>query len=1000
MLMKISYLKFAAFGLALATSASMLAIDPPAIPTQELADGGKYVLINKEKYNSALYRTSWDGALVLGSFSGCGHAPAGAVYQDYEMEASKNDDGTWEFSITTPAAVEGEDDFKGYLYLPSGSGNLNLGENPASWKVEPGKEAGFYYLTPGEGNNPSAEGYYVHLNAGKEYVVISYLNAPWYPDYDQKQEQDSEGSWYPIEDERGAVIHADSTDFNWAFVKVTDLPAYIGKASGYAVIRPYEEDYVGTDGYEAGFQAGYDAVMEIYNDPTYTADDVLAIEEIIKAKVALYNEILKAEDLNTTEDEVLAGAVANAKAIFDSSVNPTDLANALYALVEAESVYSQGGGDFTSLGKNMSFEDLSAQNGNTTSGIANPPYGWNLILNGDTVKTATEVQEHGFNAWCGVNADCTGAKDGNYGFGIWNSSIPSTEISQTITGLENGTYTVSAALMVGANGGGSRRTTQRIFGNLNSTYFASSFDYDHDKLDNSEVYGFADLVEPITDVELQPISVRAYVYDGTLTFGLRTDGNIAAANRVSSNPQGGDGWFKLDNFRIIKEGYFAEDALAILAHYVDILADWHDMDVPMALATEELLATNIVKLRNVGSENTSEEIDAAILDAKALLLEVNASVKAYEKLYDVIAEHYDYLDVYQAMPGAEAYSEVISEVENGYYDGVYSVEGIEEAIAMLDAALEACKKSEILVGKDITYIINNPSFENMSTQPGGDSSGIEDAPKGWNVILDGDTCKVKLDISKHGVANWCAINSGDPINVELEDGTIVTQQPTEGSKLWGIWTANIPDVELSQVLVGLPAGTYTMTADVMVQHNWAGNNMTTQRIFANSYIQMFGSEEAHAINLPQDAQGAAARDAANPDADIKFLTYAGYTCESGDPTTDLLKTMTVTFGVDETGVAKIGFRTNNVNLDGVSRDEGGIDGQGWFKVDNFTLFYDSEAIPTGIGSINADGAATAISERQFFTVGGVQVAAPVKGINIVKNVMSDGTVKVTKTVVK
>lgn len=221
-------------------------------------------------------------------------------------------------------------------------------------------------------------------------------------------------------------------------------------------------------------------------------------------------------------------------------------------------------------------------------------------------------------------------------------------------------------------------------------------------------------------------------------------------------------------------------------------------------------------------------------------------------------------------------------------------------------------------------------------------------------------------------------------------------QPTDGEHLWGIWTENVPEVELSQVLRGIPAGTYTMTADVMVQNSWAGNNMTTQRIFANNSIQMFGSEEAHAINLPADAQAAAAWDAANSDVDLKRLTYAGYTCESGDRTTDLLHTMTVTFGVDETGTAKIGFRTNNIGLGG----EPEAQGHGWFKVDNFTLFYDSEDIPTAIDNVKTNGAVTTIASRQFFTVDGAQVAAPQKGVNIVKNIMSDGTVKVSKIIIK
>ena len=1001
--MRNNYFKFGALCTAFATSLSAVAIDPPQIPTQELTDGGKYVLLNKVVTQPCLYRTNWDGAFFFGPIEGSSDAVAGSTYLDNQLQAVKNADGTWSFTMTTPADEEGAEDVVTYFTNPFGSGNVFMREDPASWIVEASpKYEGYYMLTPGAGNNENTFGYYLHLNKGKNYVIISYPGGPYHPDYEVKTEVDSDGGTYPVYDDRGAEIHADSTHFNWAFVDVSAIPAYAGKVAAYQIIAPYEEAYLAEPGFETGFKAGYDAVMAIYENPEYKSEDLASIKAIVDSKVALYNEIVKAIDLNATEDAALDAAIAEAQTVFDTSVVPEELDAAMLALLDAESTYSQGGGDYTSLGKNMSFEDLSAQNGNTTTGVAAPPTGWNLYLNGNLVTTASEIQANGVANWCGVNADCIGeAKDGNYGFGIWTAGLPSVELSQTIEGLENGTYTVSAALMVGANGAGSRRTTQRVFGNLNSTYFASQAEYDLDKLDKSEVYGFADLVEPVTDTELQPISVRAYVYDGTLTFGLRTDGNVTAANRTTSNANGGDGWFKIDNFRITKEGYSAKDALAVLAHYVDILDNWSSMDVPMSLDVKQQLDASITELGGVDGGNSATEIDDAILSAKDLLDVVDASVRAYEELYAAIEQHYGYLEKYQDMPGAEVYSEIIYEIENNYYDGIYSTEGVSDAIAELDAALDACKRSEISVGKDITYIISNPSFENqVATQPNGDSGGLAAAPKGWNVIVDGDTCKTATDMSSHGIANWCAINSGDPISVELSDGTIVTQQPTEGSKLWGIWTPNVPNVELSQELVGLPAGTYTLTADVMVQYNWAGKNLTTQRIFANNYMQMFGSEEAHALNLPEDAQGAVAWDVANPDADIKHLTYAGYTCESGDPTTDLLKTMTVTFGVDETGVAKIGFRTNNVDTNGISRDEGGIDGQGWFKVDNFTLFYDSEDIPTAIGSVKTDGAVTTIVGRQYFTVGGVQVSAPQKGVNIVKNVMSDGSVKVCKVILK
>lgn len=1013
--MKKNLLRLGAMSALLVTSLSATAIDPPQIPAQVLTDGGKYVLMNKAAVAPCMYRTNWDGAFFYAGTAGSGNAVSGSTYFDNQLEAKKNEDGTWSFIMTTPAAEEGAEPTTTYFCIPTNSGNLNMSENYASWNVTEGNGDKFYRLSPAEGSMEGATGYQMHLNKGNDYIIISYFGSDFYPDFNVKTRQDVDGNteyafmnngvedWWTGEIKQCEnLVWTDSTSLDWAFVKAESIEEYAAINGAYNAIVNCTENYAVIEGYEAGFQASIDAATAVYTASDFSIDEVETVTTLISAKIALYEEIVKATEANVDDDAALNGSIANAKAIFDTVTTPIELANATETLAEAVKNYQLGGGDLTGLGKNMSFEDLTAQDGQPTSGVGNPPAGWNLYLNGVLMTSADDIRGQGVGTWCGVNADCNGAgKDGSYGFGIWNSGIPTVEISQTIEGLENGTYTVSAGLMVGANGNGSRRTTQRIFGNLNSAYFGNDFEYDHSLLDASEVYSFAGLTEPVTDQELQPISVRAYVYDGTLTFGFRTDGNIAAALRDASNSAGGDGWFKIDNFRIQKEGYIADDAIAVFSQYMNTLSEYEAQDPIIYNETKELLESKVKEFDAITSESSQEEINAAIVEAREIIITVSAAMKAYQKLSDAIEEHYNYLAEYEAMPGAGTYSDEIAEVEGNYYDGIYTNEEIDAAIARLDAALDACKLSEITPDKDITYIINNPSFENWSaTQTNNTTGGVENAPKGWTLIINGDTCVTRADVNAHGISAWCAINLGDGINVELEDGTIVTKQPTEGDHLWGIWNASIPEVELSQTFTNLPAGTYTLTADVMVQNNWAGDNITTQRIFANNSIQMFGSEEAHAINLPADAQSAAARDAANPDSENKFLTYAGYTCMADDRTTDLLHTMTVVFGVDDSGIAKIGFRTNGINTDGLTLEEGGRNGQGWFKVDNFTLYYNSEEVPTGVENIKTNGAVTTISSRQFFTIGGAQVSAPQKGVNIVKNVMSDGTVKVSKVIVK
>ncbi len=977
-------------------------IQPPQLKLETLTSGEKYVLFNKATPNGYMSRTSWDGALYFLSAND-------SHYADYQVEAVKNEDGTWMFKHDNivPSLVDGTDSIAStnYMCVPSGTANVNMKDYEAMWTVVEGDYEGYYKLIAGDYNNTSSIGLHMHLNAGQQYWVISYPGAGWYPDFEVLY--DEEGN--AIYDETLTYIQmADSTSLNWAFVKAENVAAYSSFATAYELINNFEVSYLEIEGYTAGFQLTATAIEEMYKNVELTDSVIGLIKSMIDAKVALYNEIdaakLLAEEGGSAD---LTAAIEAAMTVFNAENDVEKLGAAKLAIIDAMAQHNQGLGDYTSLGINMSFEDLSAQGGGMTSNIAAPPVGWTLILGGDTVTTIAEIQAHGVANWCGVNDDCAGeTKDGNYGFGIWTSGFPTVQLSQTIEGIENGTYIVSAAMMVGANGNGSRRTTQRLFGNLNSTYFGAEYEYDLSLLDNSEVYTFAELVEPVTDRDMQPMEVRAYVYDGKLTFGLRTDGNVAAALRSSSNSAGGDGWFKVDNFRIQKVGYEANDALAVLAHYVNTMTAFFDQDGMMATEIYELVESKIEDLGNYTEANTQEEINAAIFEAKDLLAKMDASVKLYALLGAALDEAMTNLDIYVDMPGVGLYSDVIMEVTEKYELGEYADNEVLAAIALLEQALEDCKKSEILPGKDITYILKNPSFEDQSTQPGGDTGGVADAPKGWTVILNGDTCRTSNDMNVHGANGWCGINSGDAISVTLEDGTVVERQPTEGDKLWGIWSETIPEVEISQTLTGLPMGTYIMTADVMVQNNWAGDNITTQRVFANEYIQMFSTEIAHELNLPADAQDAAQRDIDFPEASIPFLTYAGYTCETDDRTTDLLHTMTVKFAVGEDGIAHIGFRTNDVNTGGYSREVGDTDengentrGQGWFKLDNFTLYYESEEMPTAIKCIDVESNAT-VSASEYYTIGGLQTTGMQRGINIVKQVMSDGSIKVIKVLVK
>lgn len=777
-------------------------------------------------------------------------------------------------------------------------------------------------------------------------------------------------------DEDGAVITDESGLFPlfvtrvscyWAFLSPDDVPAYALKIQLYAQLQDIEDNYLALDGFQAGFQGAMDAALTYYNKAEFTQEDLDAAKVIITAKMNLYKEIVTAQNLlaNGTPSSQLSDAIAAATKTFNESNDTAALEAALADLKAAEKAYAEGSGDLTPLVTNNSFEDLSSQNGAMTSGVAGAPYGWNVFVRGKQVTTADEVRAAGITAWHGINDDADG-KEGDYAFGLWTSGVPEYEVSQTLTGLDNGSYTIAAAVMVGANGNGSRRTTQRIFGNLNAKYFGSDYEYDESLLDQSEVYGFEGLEEPVTDRQLQEMTVRAFVYDGTLTFGLRTNGDIAAAKREAANGAGGDGWFKMDNFRVYKEGYIQEDALAVYQHFANLYDNLTGQQMQRALKEQALALIE----GNIGTSSSQEEIINAIVKLKELYPAVQASAKAYTDLQEAINKGYAALLEYPLSSSADQLSDLLYDAEDMYDLAEADNNEISNMIDQINEGIELLKSTAVTFG-DITFLLKNPSFEDMSNQGNTESNGSQPAPAGWTLKIDGEVMTTAPGFG------WCAINRGDDIDVTDEQGNYYSHQYTDGEHVWGVWNGTIPEIEISQTLKNMPAGTYTLQADVMVQNQWAGNCLTTQRLFANNYVQMWGTEGFHEVNLPADAREAT------------VLTYAGYTCEreeglaDNQQPTSLLKPMSVTFEVGEEGLATIGFRTNGIEPDGTPS----ATCHGWFKLDNFRLSYDSAEL-TSVNGVKTQSN----SAVTFYTIDGRQLQAPQRGLNIMKT--GDKTVKI------
>jgi hypothetical protein len=349
---------------------------------------------------------------------------------------------------------------------------------------------------------------------------------------------------------------------------------------------------------------------------------------------------------------------------------------------------------------------------------------------------------------------------------------------------------------------------------------------------------------------------------------------------------------------------------------------------------------------------------------------VQASAKAYTDLQEAINKGYAALLEYPLSSSADQLSDLLYDAEDMYDLAEADNDEISDMIAKINEGIELLKSTAVTFG-DITFLLKNPSFEDMSNQGNTESNGSQPAPAGWTLKIDGEVMTTAPGFG------WCAINRGDDIDVTDEQGNYYSHQYTDGEHVWGVWNGTIPEIEISQTLKNMPAGTYTLQADVMVQNQWAGNCLTTQRLFANNYVQMWGTEGFHEVNLPADAREAT------------VLTYAGYTCEreeglaDNQQPTSLLKPMSVTFEVGEEGLATIGFRTNGIEPDGTPS----ATCHGWFKLDNFRLSYDSAEL-TSVNGVKTQSN----SAVTFYTIDGRQLQAPQRGLNIMKT--GDKTVKI------
>ena len=173
---------------------------------------------------------------------------------------------------------------------------------------------------------------------------------------------------------------------------------------------------------------------------------------------------------------------------------------------------------------------------------------------------------------------------------------------------------------------------------------------------------------------------------------------------------------------------------------------------------------------------------------------------------------------------------------------------------------------------------------------------------------------------------------------------------TDGSFIFGVWNGTVTGASISQTISNLPKGNYTLTVDLHASGTMTESRLGNQRLFAN-------------------------------DAAVRF---ADKISEPGTGDNYPMQTLTLRFIQEEDGeLVTIGVATDSAPT------------QTWFKIDNFRLYktIDEDFVPTAINTVST---ATKVVGTELYDLSGRRILQYQKGVNIVRERMSDGTIRVKK----
>lgn len=584
-----------------------------------------------------------------------------------------------------------------------------------------------------------------------------------------------------------------------------------------------------------------------------------------------------------------------------------------------------------------------------------------------------------------VDADCTADLLKNPSFETttgWNNtgvSINTTHANaeayqgtfnlyQDLTDIPEGVYeiTVQAMQRVDNNDNASKlypkdvdEMTAYLYGNDITAKFASPYSYGmaEQKVtsDNAD-YAFNGKYIPNSMEGFAAACAETDEAYKTTVYALVTDGNLRVGVKEEARPAGhSKDWAIFDNFKITYRGA-TEAAL-------------QQCVTPLIKQANALLEGKMYEGAKSSLQNAVSAVNATLNmdNIKALALEIKnaqAAIDAYKPLATAIEgvkSRYENNEL-TATTSAEAkaiYNASLKVAEDAYNNGTVAEENIEAAIKELNKGytqyfiydVVAAAKNGTSV--DISKVINNYDFATMDKT-------------GWTIKVTQNAAGFQKDKNIKAVEFY-----------------------------------NNKGFDLYQELVGMPAGTYKLSARAYYRLKGSGDIDDA----INAFVYYANSKEADAepvakADVKSIYTGAITKDdlgKVNLTSTDGMSPYNGSYYVPNDMTTGQrfltsdeigpkYDSEEITFDYDGTSPFYIGVANTNKKQ-----------GDDWTFVKSFKLSYVKGT--TGIENINGEKAGDVVSTK-IYDINGVQYNSLKPGVNIVKSVMSDGSVKVRKVVVK